>query len=115
MSSSRKQARMEAKNFIESLSVQPYPNSSKTYIEGSRADIRVPMREISLADSLIGGGKNNPVFQPNEPIQVYDTSGLYTDPDYQIDLYTGLPKLREQWIEERSDTEILSDVSSSFY
>lgn len=114
MSSSRKQARMEAKNFIESLSVQPYPNSSKTYIEGSRADIRVPMREISLADSLIGGGKKNPVFQPNEPIQVYDTSGLYTDPDYQIDLYTGLPKLREQWIEERSDTEVLVDVSSSF-
>ncbi|MBD1577285.1 phosphomethylpyrimidine synthase ThiC [Vibrio sp. S11_S32] len=114
MSSSRKQARMEAKNFIESLSVQPYPNSEKTYIQGSRTDIRVPMRQISLADSLVGGSKEKPLLSPNEPIQVYDTSGLYTDPTYQIDLHTGLPKLREQWITERDDTETLSDVSSTF-
>ncbi|MDF4311565.1 hypothetical protein P3389_33745, partial [Vibrio parahaemolyticus] len=53
--SSRKQSRLEAKQFIDTLSVQPYPNSTKVYVEGSRPDIRVPMREISLADSLIGG------------------------------------------------------------
>jgi phosphomethylpyrimidine synthase len=97
--SSRKQARLEAKNFIDSLSVQPYPNSKKAYIQGSRADIQVPVREISLADSLVGGSKKEPVFEPNVPIQVYDTSGVYTDPTHEIDLYKGLPKLREQWIE----------------
>lgn len=112
--SSRKQARLEAKQFIDTLSVQPYPNSHKVYVEGSRPDILVPMREIALADSLIGGTKDEPIFEPNEPVRVYDTSGLYTDPNHQIDLYNGLPKLREAWIEERSDTEILDDVSSVY-
>ncbi|AIU68275.1 phosphomethylpyrimidine synthase ThiC [Vibrio coralliilyticus] len=112
--SSRKQARLEAKQFIDSLSVQPYPNSHKVYVEGSRPDIRVPMREISLADSLIGGTKDSPIFEPNEPVRVYDTSGVYTDPTHAIDLYNGLPKLREEWIEERSDTEVLDDVSSVY-
>ncbi|MCG9684819.1 phosphomethylpyrimidine synthase ThiC [Vibrio sp. Isolate23] len=112
--SSRKQARLEAKQFIDSLSVQPYPNSRKVYVQGSRPDIRVPMREITLADSLIGGTKEEPIFEPNEPIRVYDTSGVYTDPTHIIDLYSGLPKLREKWIEERNDTEVLDDVSSMY-
>lgn len=114
MSSSRKQARMDAKNFIDSLSVQPYPNSQKVYIQGSRSDLRVPMREISLADSFIGGTKDDPILEPNQPIHVYDTSGFYTDPNYQINLYEGLPKLRESWIEERLDTAVLDSVSSKF-
>ncbi|MFL7863821.1 phosphomethylpyrimidine synthase ThiC [Vibrio cincinnatiensis] len=110
----RKQARLEAKQFIETLSVQPYPNSKKVYVTGSRQDIRVPIREISLADSLIGGTKQAPIFSSNAPIPVYDTSGVYTDPDYVIDLQKGLPKLRETWIEERQDTEILPEMSSHF-
>ena len=114
MSSSRKQARMDAKNFIDSLSVQPYPNSQKVYIQGSRSDLRVPMREISLADSFVGGTKDDPILEPNQPIYVYDTSGFYTDPNYQIKLYEGLPKLRESWIEERADTAVLDSVSSKF-
>ncbi|MGG5574331.1 phosphomethylpyrimidine synthase ThiC [Vibrio diazotrophicus] len=112
--SSRKQARLEAKQFIENLSVQPYPNSTKTYVVGSRADLRVPMREISLADSLIGGSKETPIFEPNEPICVYDTSGVYTDPEHEIDLYSGLPKLRAGWVEERNDTEVLQSMSSEY-
>ncbi|MBL4831375.1 MAG: phosphomethylpyrimidine synthase ThiC [Aliivibrio sp.] len=112
--SNRKQTRLEAKKFIESLSVQPYPNSNKAYIEGSRPDIRVPIREISLADSLIGGSKENPIMQPNEPIQVYDTSGVYTDPEHTVDLHMGLPKMRAKWVEERGDTEVLADVSSVY-
>ncbi|MBY7902294.1 phosphomethylpyrimidine synthase ThiC [Vibrio fluvialis] len=112
--SNRKQARLEAKQFIETLSVQPYPNSKKTYLTGSRDDIRVPMREISLADSLIGGTKEAPVYETNEPVCVYDTSGVYTDPDYTIDLYQGLPKLREQWVMEREDTEVLAGMSSEY-
>ncbi|WP_162063635.1 phosphomethylpyrimidine synthase ThiC [Vibrio taketomensis] len=112
--SSRKQARLEAQQFIQSLSVQPYPNSQKIYVEGYRPDVRVPMREILLADSLVGDSKEAPVFEPNEPIRVYDTSGPYTDPNYQINLYSGLPKLREGWIEERGDTEVLQSVSSTY-
>ena len=112
--SNRKQARLEAKQFIESLTAQPYPNSRKVYITGSRADISVPMREIALADSLISGPKQSPIFEPNQPIHVYDTSGFYTDPDHSIDIYRGLPPVREGWIIERNDTELLSELSSDY-
>ncbi|MEL6116697.1 phosphomethylpyrimidine synthase ThiC [Photobacterium sp. SP02] len=112
--SSRKQARLEAKQFIDSLTTQAYPNSRKVYVTGSRDDIRVGMREIAQADSLVGGDKNNPIFEPNEPIRVYDTSGFYTDPDQSIDIYSGLPTLRESWIEERGDTELLDELSSAY-
>ncbi|NLS14800.1 phosphomethylpyrimidine synthase ThiC [Vibrio sp. SM6] len=112
--SSRKQARLEAKRFIDTLSVQPYPNSTKVYVHGSRDDIRVPMREISLSDTLIGGTKAAPIFESNEPIRVYDTSGVYTDPEHIIDLYHGLPQLRRDWIDERGDTEQLNEVSSVY-
>ncbi|WP_318437464.1 phosphomethylpyrimidine synthase ThiC [Photobacterium leiognathi] len=110
----RKQARLEAKQFIESLTVQPYPNSQKVYVQGSRSDLRVPMREITLADSLVGGSKESPIFEPNEPVRVYDTSGFYTDPDKTIDIYSGLPTVREQWILDRDDTELLDGLSSDY-
>ncbi len=110
----RKQARLEAKQFIDSLSVQPYPNSNKVYIQGSKPDIRVPMREITLADSLIGGTKQAPIYSANQPIPVYDTSGVYTDPNYTINLKHGLPKLRDSWIAERGDIETLPVMSSEF-
>ncbi|PSU32856.1 phosphomethylpyrimidine synthase ThiC [Photobacterium lutimaris] len=112
--SNRKQARLEAKQFIDSLTTQAYPSSRKVYVTGSREDIRVPMREITLADSLVGGTKEDPVFEPNEPIRVYDTSGFYTDPEQPADIYAGLPKLREAWIEERGDTEYLDELSSQY-
>ncbi|WP_318482032.1 phosphomethylpyrimidine synthase ThiC [Photobacterium leiognathi] len=112
--SNRKQARLEAKQFIESLTVQPYPNSQKVYVQGSRPDLRVPMREITLADSLVGGSKESPIFEPNEPVRVYDTSGFYTDPDKTIDIYSGLPTVREQWILDREDTELLDGLSSDY-
>ncbi|WP_061014399.1 phosphomethylpyrimidine synthase ThiC [Photobacterium leiognathi] len=112
--SNRKQARLEAKQFIESLTVQPYPNSQKVYVQGSRPDLRVPMREITLADSLVGGTKESPIFEPNEPVRVYDTSGFYTDPDKTIDIYSGLPTVREQWILDREDTELLDGLSSDY-
>lgn len=112
--SNRKQARLEAKQFIESLKAQPYPNSRKVYVTGSRADISVPMREIALADSLISGPKQNLIFEPNQPIRVYDTSGFYTDPELSIDIYRGLPPVRQAWIIERNDTELLSELSSDY-
>ena len=89
------------------------PASKKVYIQGSRPDIQVPMREITLTDTPVGGfgkaeGEHNP------PFYVYDTSGVYTDPNVQIDLTKGLPKLREQWIEARGDTEKLTKLTSQY-
>ena len=112
--SNRKQARLEAKQFIESLTAQPFPNSHKVYVSGSRTDILVPMREITLADSLVSGPKQTPVFESNQPIRVYDTSGFYTDPEQPIDIYRGLPTVRQNWITERNDTELLAEVSSDY-
>ena len=92
------------------------PASQKVYIQGSQDDIRVPFREITLTDTPIGlaqGGKKDG-FIKNEPILVYDTSGVYTDPTVQIDLNQGLPKLRKKWIDERDDTEILDALTSDF-
>lgn len=83
--------------------IAPLPNSRKIYVQGSRPDLRVPMREISQSDSPTAfGGEKNP------PIVVYDCSGPYTDQDTKIDLARGLPALRKAWIEERGDTEAAS-------
>ncbi|OOE68019.1 phosphomethylpyrimidine synthase ThiC [Salinivibrio sp. ML198] len=112
--STRKQARLEAKSFIDSLSAQTYPNSEKVYVEGSRPDIRVGMREIHLFPTFVGGSKDNPQYEANESIRVYDTSGPYTDPQSAIDIYQGLAPLRKAWIDERADTEFLGAVSSDY-
>ncbi|HDX8379146.1 phosphomethylpyrimidine synthase ThiC [Aeromonas salmonicida] len=91
-----------------------HPNSSRIFIEGSRPDIRVGLREIALADTLVGGSKDNPQFEANEPVPVYDTSGAYGDEHAVIDVRLGLPRLRESWVGERGDTEELDDLSSAF-
>ncbi len=89
--------------------VRPIPGSRKIFVEGSRPDIRVPMREIELAKtSTIFGGEDN------APLAVYDCSGPYTDPSVEIDLSRGLSPLRAQWIAERGDTEALAGLSSEF-
>ncbi|MEN9426217.1 MAG: hypothetical protein RLZZ220_566, partial [Pseudomonadota bacterium] len=94
---------------VDEAAVAPLPNSRKIHVEGSRPDIRVPMREVSQADTPTGfGGEKNP------PIFVYDCSGPYTDPQAKIDIRSGLPALRQGWIEERGDTEVLPDLSSEF-
>ncbi len=89
------------------------PASHKVYIEGSRPDIQVPMRKISLDPTPVQGTPENE-WEPNPAFYVYDTSGVYTDPNIQIDLTKGLPKLREGWITERGDTEQLNGLSSSY-
>lgn len=85
------------------------PASHKVYIQGSRPDIRVPMRQIALSDTPegLGGGENAAIL-------VYDTSGVYTDPAVTIDLNQGLPSCRSAWIAERQDTEQLDGLSSIF-
>ena len=94
---------------VDQQSIQPFPRSQKIYVQGSRPDIRVPMREISLdvTPTDFGG-------EINAPVLVYDTSGPYTDPNVQIDVRKGLPDVRSAWIEDRGDTEKLPGLTSEF-
>jgi phosphomethylpyrimidine synthase len=94
------------------ITTEPLAGSEKFYLKGSRDDLLVPFRRINLTDtpnadpSLPG--------TPNEPVVVYDTSGLYTDPNAKIDIEAGLPLIRQKWIEERGDCEQLSEFSSKY-
>ena len=94
---------------VDQQSIQPFPRSQKIYVQGSRPDIRVPMREISLdvTPTAFGG-------EINAPVLVYDTSGPYTDPAVQIDVRKGLGDVRSAWIADRDDTELLNGLSSRF-
>ncbi|WP_301285057.1 phosphomethylpyrimidine synthase ThiC [Aeromonas hydrophila] len=112
--SSRREQRSSAQAFIDSLKGMVHPNSRRIFIEGSRPDIRVPLREIQLADTFVGGTKEAPQFEPNEPVPVYDTSGRYGEEGVAIDVRRGLPRLRENWVLERDDTDALPGLSSTF-
>jgi phosphomethylpyrimidine synthase len=90
-------------------SIQPFAASEKVYVQGSRPDIRVPMRKITQSDTPTGFGA-----EKNPPVHVYDTSGPYTDSAVAVDLRRGLPALRETWIRERGDTEELAGPSSRY-
>jgi phosphomethylpyrimidine synthase len=94
---------------VDAAAIAPLPNSRKIYVTGSRADVRVPMREISQSDTPAHAGA-----EPNPPVYVYDTSGPYSDPQASIDIRKGLPALRAPWIAERNDTEQLSGPSSAY-
>ena len=94
---------------LDTTTRQHFPNSRKVYVQGSRPDLRVPMREIALMATETEKG-----LEPNAPIRVYDTSGFYSDPNALINLRKGLPAIRLPWIEERNDTELLSRATSSY-
>ncbi|HAH13073.1 MAG TPA: phosphomethylpyrimidine synthase ThiC, partial [Pantoea agglomerans] len=102
----RREQRAQAQEFIDSLqSGSAFPQSRRIWITGSREDIRVPMREIVLSPTHIGGSKEQPLYEQNEAVPVYDTAGAYGDPAAQIDVHRGLEKLRARWIAERDDSE----------
>jgi phosphomethylpyrimidine synthase len=94
---------------IDPDTIKPFAKSRKIYVQGSRPDIQVPFREISLSDtpSMFGADTNPPVV-------VYDTSGAYTDLDVKIDIRNGLKTVRSGWIAERNDTEQLDGPTSEF-
>ncbi len=78
------------------------PASRKVYVSGElHPNVRVPMREISLASTKDFNGR----LIPNEAVRVYDTSGPWGDPDVACDSSRGLPALREKWIFQRADVE----------
>lgn len=96
---------------VKSAYVENFPNSKKIYLNGSRSDIKVPMREISISKTTLSDGS----FEENPPLHVYDTSGAYTDPDVKIDLHVGLKGIRKNWILERNDSEELDDFTSKYF
>src|ERR1700691_3819536 len=78
-----------------------FPASRRVYLQGSRPDLRVPMREIALSPTRLANGTE----VPNEAVRVYDTSGPWGDPDFEGGPSTGLPPTRAPWIQERGDVE----------
>ncbi|KAA5963394.1 phosphomethylpyrimidine synthase ThiC [Pantoea sp. M_9] len=111
---SRREQRAQAQDFINSLQGTAFPSSQRIWISGSRADIRVPMREIQLSPTHTGGTKAEPQYEINEPVPVYDTAGAYGDPQATIDVHQGLAKLRTAWIDERDDSEPVMQRSSAY-
>jgi phosphomethylpyrimidine synthase len=115
MNATDKQLQKNIDQFLnETASLDPealksFAKSRKVYVTGSRPDLKVPFRKISLSDTPSSFGA-----EKNPPVMVYDTSGPYTDPDYQIDIRNGLPSLRSKWIDERNDTEFLDGPTSVF-
>ena len=100
---------MITKNIVK----DSYPGSEKIYVAGKLFPIKVGMRKISLTDTVtIENGKR--VFSPNDPVYVYDTSGVFTDPDIEVDINKGIPRLREQWIIDRGDVEQLDNITSEY-
>lgn len=112
--SKRRETRAQAQQFIDTLKPLQHPNSDKIYLQGSRADLKVGMRQIHQTDTLLSGDEENPVFEANPPLKVYDCAGAYSDPNAIIDVHKGLDKFRLNWISERNDTEQLTSVSSGF-
>lgn len=93
-----------------SISQTPFPNSKKIYVKGTLFPIKVAMREISLNDTKLSNGGT----EKNNPVTVYDTSGPYTDSNITIDIRKGIPRLREEWILDRNDVEVLSSITSEY-
>jgi phosphomethylpyrimidine synthase len=94
----------------EQISRTPFPNSKKIYVNGEIHPIKVAMREVILSDTKLSNGG----IEKNPPVTVYDTSGAYTDPNIEIDIRKGLPRLRESWILNRNDVEILEEITSDY-
>lgn len=96
----------------ESITREPFQKSTKIYVPGKIHDIKVAMREIEVSDTIHKFSGKAP--EKNAPVTVYDTSGPYTDPNIEIDVRRGIPKLREQWILDRGDVEELPAISSDY-
>ena len=98
---------------LSDINVNSYPNSEKIYVEGSLFPIKVGMRKINLTPTvkMVNGKKK---MSPNAPVVIYDTSGAYTDKNIKTDINEGLPRIREQWVQERGDVEQLESITSQY-
>ncbi len=98
---------------INNIDIHSYPNSEKIYLKGEMFPINVAMRRVNLTPTvkIVDGEK---VMTENAPVYVYDTSGVYTDPNVKIDINKGIPRLRESWIAKRDDLEQLEAITSEY-
>ncbi|SHL41024.1 hydroxymethylpyrimidine synthase [Chryseobacterium carnipullorum] len=92
------------------ITCSPFPNARKIYVEGKIHPISVAMREIHLSPTRLTNG----TMEENAPVTIYDTSGPYTDENASIDIMKGLPRIREQWILDRKDVDILNGITSEY-
>ncbi|AJW65231.1 Phosphomethylpyrimidine synthase [Elizabethkingia miricola] len=95
---------------MKTITQASLPNSKKVYIDGQLFPIKVAMREISLSPTKLSSGG----IEVNPPVTVYDTSGPYTDDQAVIDVRKGLPRIREQWILNREDVNVLEGITSEY-
>ncbi|SFN72266.1 hydroxymethylpyrimidine synthase [Chryseobacterium oleae] len=93
-----------------SITCSPFSNAKKIYVEGKIHPISVAMREIHLSPTRLTNGS----LEENPPVTIYDTSGPYTDENASIDIMKGLPRIREQWILDRKDVDILNGITSEY-
>lgn len=100
---------------INDINLHSYPGSEKVYINGSIYPfLRVPMRKVSLTPTVKIAPDGTKTTRQNDPVYIYDTSGVYTDPAVKIDVNAGVPRLRESWIAERDDLELLPGITSDY-
>jgi len=105
MSRTKKDIPIALESSGESQRIPPFPASRKVYVQGTRPDVRVPVREVRLTPTLSRDG----ALEENPPIYLYDTTGPYTDPTIETAVHKGLPPIRQAWIHERGDVEIVED------
>ncbi|MDE5821601.1 MAG: phosphomethylpyrimidine synthase ThiC [Paramuribaculum sp.] len=98
---------------IENIDIHNYPGSEKVYMDGTIHPVKVAMRKVNLTPTVKVNGKEK-VMEENEPVFIYDTSGVYTDPNVKIDINAGIPRIREQWIAKRDDLEKLPGITSEY-
>ena len=109
----RREQREHAQRFIDTLEGTAFPNSRRIYIQGSQADIRVPMREIQLSPTLIGGDNDNPSTKPTNRYRCTTPPG-HTATRRSTSMSAGLAKLRQPWIDARNDCAPLNERSSAY-
>ena len=98
---------------IENIDIHSYPGSEKVYMDGTIHPVKVAMRKVNLTPTVKVNGKEK-VMEENDPVFIYDTSGVYTDPNVKIDINAGIPRIREQWIAKRDDLEKLPGITSEY-
>lgn len=99
---------------IENITVSGYPGSEKIYMKGEMfPEIKVGMRQINLTPTAKMEGDKR-ILTENAPVVVYDTSGVYTDPNVKIDINNGIPRIREEWTAKRDDLEQLEEITSHY-
>ena len=101
---------------IENIDCRTYPGSEKVYLPGEIfPDLRVGMRRVNLTPTVtIDPESGEKHIRENAPVYVYDTSGVFTDPDVEVDINRGIPRIREQWTAQRDDMEQLDEITSEY-